>query len=162
ADGAGGGGGGGGGGRAGGNRVGRGGGGGLPRFGPAKRGAPPRDRGRGIDEGPRPGREPLQALEQQRIVSAGEHDGVGAPPAGIDETGRDLLRDQIIGDGRATELGLREARKPRRADQRDVAAVGEVTDQRTGIFAADRPFGAEHRHALGARARAGRLDRRHA
>src|SRR5262249_2700168 len=86
----------------------------IARLRPAQIGDPARDRGRGIDEGHRPGREPLQAVEQQRIVRAGEHDGVGAPPISIDKTGRDLLRDQIVGDGRATELGLCEAREPRR------------------------------------------------
>src|SRR5262249_61681936 len=94
------------------------------RLGPAQIGDPPRDRRRGIDEGHRPRREPLQAVEQQRIVRAREHDGIGGPPAGIDEARRDLLRDQIVGDGRATQLVLREARQPPRADQLDAAAVG--------------------------------------
>jgi hypothetical protein len=94
-------------------------------------------------------------------MRAGEHDRVGAPAAGIDEARRNLARDQIIRNRRPIELLLRETREPRRADQRDIAAVGEVADERTGIFAADGGLRAEHRHALGARDRAGRLDRRH-
>jgi hypothetical protein len=46
-------------------------------------------------------------------------------------------------------------------DQHDIAAVGEVANERTGIFPADGGLRAEHRHALGARDGAGRLDRRH-
>jgi hypothetical protein len=74
-----------------------------------------RDRRRGIDEGYRPGRKPFEALEQQRIVRAGEHDRVGAASAGIDEAGRNLARDQIVRNRRAIELVLREAREPRGA-----------------------------------------------
>ena len=93
-------------------------------------------------------------------MRAGEHDGIGAPSAGIDEAGRDLPCDEIIGDRRATQLVLCEAREPRRADERDIAAVGEVADQRKRVFAADGGLRAKHCHALGARDGAGWLDRR--
>ena len=39
---------------------------------------PPGDRGRGIDPVHRPGREPDEALHQQRKMGAGEHDRIGA------------------------------------------------------------------------------------
>src|SRR5215472_2514813 len=54
----------------------------IARLRPAQIDDPPRDRGRGIDEGHRPGREPLETVEQQGIVRTSKHDGVGAPPAG--------------------------------------------------------------------------------
>ena len=56
---------------------------------------------------------------------------------------------------------FRERGEMRRADQRDVAALAEIADQRAGVFALHRRLGAEHRDALRARRRAGRLDRRH-
>ena len=39
---------------------------------------PPRDRGRRIDPVDRPWREPDEPVHQQRIMGAGQHDGVGA------------------------------------------------------------------------------------
>ena len=45
---------------------------------PEQVGHAPGDGGRGIDPVDRPRREPCQPVEQQRIVGAGQHDGVGA------------------------------------------------------------------------------------
>src|SRR5262245_14908405 len=87
-----------------------------------------RDCWRGIDECHRPGAEALEASEQQRIMRAGEYDGVGAAAVLLDEAWLDLLGDQLIGDGGTIELRLREGSKPRRADQCDIAAIGEVAD----------------------------------
>ena len=57
----------------------------------------PGDRGRGIDPVDRPWREFYQPVQQQRIMRAGQHHGVGAGGiAGADkaggEFGRDILR----------------------------------------------------------------------
>ena len=120
-----------------------------------------RDRRRRIEERHRPGRQPREAVEQQRVMRAGEHDGVGAAPVAVDEAGRDLGRDRRISGRRAVELGLGVGGEPRRADQRHLGAVAEVADQRAGVFARHRGLGAEHRHALARGRRAGRLDRRH-
>ena len=76
-----------------------------------------------------------EALEQQRIMRAGEHDGVGAPAVRVDEAAGDLGLDGRVGDRLRRQLGFGEAGEPRRADQRDVAAGGEFADQRAGIFA---------------------------
>ncbi len=69
------------------------------------------DRRRRVDPGDRPGRQPLQALEQQRIMRAGEHDRVGAPPAARDEAGRDLGRDGGVLDRLRPQRRLGEARR---------------------------------------------------
>ena len=50
--------------------------------------------------------------------------------------------------------------EPRRADEADLAATGELADQRLGIFAVHRRLRAEHRNALADRGRAGGLDGR--
>ena len=38
-----------------------------------------RDRRRWVDEVDRPGRKPAQSVDQERVVGAGKHDGVGPP-----------------------------------------------------------------------------------
>ena len=50
----------------------------------------PRDGGRRIEKIDRPRRERAQPPEQQRIVGAGEHDGVGAHAVVVNEAGGDF------------------------------------------------------------------------
>ena len=57
-----------------------------------------RDRRRRIDEADRPGGKPLEPIDDERKVGAGEHDVVGAPAVAFDETWRDLARDLGILD----------------------------------------------------------------
>ena len=68
-------------------------------------------------------------------MGAGKHDGIGAPAVGLDEAGRDLDGDLAVCHGRALQIGLRQAGELGRADQRDVAAIGEVANERVGVFA---------------------------
>ena len=77
----------------------------------------------------------------------------------LDEA-RPALRNERVGDRHALELGLCELRKPRRADERDVAAVGEAGSAH-GYIRGSPCRRAEHRDALADRAGAGRLDREH-
>ena len=61
---------------------------------------PPRDRGRRIDPVDRPGRKPHQPVQQQRIMRAGQHDGIGArrSPSPPRQAGRQLggdFRDRL-------------------------------------------------------------------
>ena len=58
----------------------------------------------------------VSAVEQQRIMRAGEHDRVGAPAAVVDEAGRDLGRDGGVVDRarRAARLGERGELAPSR------------------------------------------------
>ena len=143
------------------NTIRGGGGGAAARRGAHQVGDAARDRRRRIEPFDRPGRHGAEAVDQQRIMRAGEHHGVGAAAVRIDEAGGDLGLDGGIDDGRAGELGLGEGGEPRRADQHHIAAGGEFADQRAGIFAADGRLRAEHGDALALRLRAGRLDRRH-
>src|SRR6516164_438477 len=55
----------------------------------------------------RPGRDSLEACDEQRVVRAGEHYGVCAPPLGVDEATSDFFLDSIVTDRRAGELGFR-------------------------------------------------------
>ena len=45
-------------------------------------------------------------------MRAGEHHRVGAPSSGLDEAGRDLARDQLIGDRRTVKLLFRKSGEP--------------------------------------------------
>ena len=65
----------------------------------------PRDRRRRIDPFDRPGREPDQPVQQQRVMRAGQHNRVGARRP-IDEAGRDLGEDIAVADGFAVQGGL--------------------------------------------------------
>ena len=94
-------------------------------------------------------------------MRAGEHDRVGAAPVLLDEAGLDLLRDQRIRDRAVVELCLRERRQPHRADERDIAAVGEIANERAGVFAGNGGSRAEHGDPPAHRARAGRFDCRY-
>ena len=94
----------------------------------------PRDRRRRIDEIHRPGRELPQAMQQQRIVGAGQHDGVGALGV-VAEAGRDLGADFRIAGRRAVEFGLGIAGERGRADQRYFAILRIIANERAGIFA---------------------------
>ena len=51
------------------------------------------DGGGGIDEMDRPVRQLLHAIQQQRVVRAGQHDRIGAFAAGFDEAGGDFGGD---------------------------------------------------------------------
>ena len=129
--------------------------------GPIRSTHAPRDGGGWIDEADGPRRQTLQPPEQQRKVRAGQHDRVGAAASLIDEAGRQLRGDIRVRERFAAQFGLGERGEARRADQRDVRAVGEVVDELAGVFPADRGLGPEHRHPPRDRRRAGRLDRRH-
>ena len=120
----------------------------------------PRDCRRRIEKVDRPGREPPQALDQQRIMRAGEHDGIGAR-AVIAKARRDLGAKRVVADRRAVKLRLGIGGERLRSDQRDAAIAGIIADQRAGIFARDRRLGAEHGNAARRGIRASRLDRRH-
>ena len=94
-------------------------------------------------------RERCQAVEQQRIVGAGQHDGVGAILAVSDKAGGKLGYDILVAHVVATEGGFGERGEFRRSDQRHFAALREIIDQPPGVFALDGALGAEHRHAFG-------------
>ncbi len=124
----------------------------------------PRDRRGGVDPLDRPGREPGQAFQQQRIMRAGQHDGVGAgrvAGAVADEAGRELGRDVLVAHALAAEGGFRQRGELAGADQRHLAALRKIRDQLAGVFPLHGAPGAEHRDAAGLRRGAGRLDRRH-
>ena len=95
-------------------------------------------------------------------MRAGEHDRVGARGAVLDEAGRDLGADRLVVDRLARERRFGERRKPRRADQRDVAALPRNCGSARGCIRARRsPRCRAPRRSLRLRGRAGRLDRRH-
>ena len=50
-----------------------------------------------------------KAVEHQRIMRAGEHDGVGAPPVAVDEAGGKLPGDVGIGGRCAVQRGFRDS-----------------------------------------------------
>ena len=87
-------------------------------------------------------------FEQQGIVRAGEHDGVGALRAVGHEARLDLAADRPVIDRLARERSLGQRGEPRRADEGEVAALAEVTNQYLRVFARDRRLGAEHGDAL--------------
>ena len=122
---------------------------------------PAGDRRRRVDECHRPGRQPLQPVQQQA--------GSGCRPARSCRCARlPARRSTARSRPRCRRRPpARRATPPRRVRRAaasrpgDRAAVGEVADQGAGVFALNRRFGAEHRHELGLRGCAGRLDRRH-
>ena len=121
----------------------------------------PRDRGRRIDPAHRPRCEALEAVKQQRVVRAGEHDGVGALPPSSTKQGAISARIAASSTGSPASAASASVARRRRPDQREVAALAEIADQRVGVFARDGRLGAEHGDELRLRGRAGRLDRRH-
>ena len=96
----------------------------------------------------RPGRIRLEALGQQRVMRAGQHHRVGAPPSASTKQAAISALIAASATGCAGEFGLGKGRKMRRADQVDVAAGGEFADQGAGIFAGDGRLRAQHRDAL--------------
>ncbi len=122
-------------------------------------GGAPCDRRRRIDPVHRPRRQRGEAVQQQRIVGAGQHHGVGARGA-VDEARRNLGGDGGIADGVAVQCRFRQGRQVGGADQGDVAPLGEIADQGLGVLPPHRALGAEHRHPLGPGCCAGGLDRR--
>ena len=75
--------------------------------------------------------------------------------------GASLGRYRAVADRFTAQCRFRQRGEIRRTDQRHVAALREITDQRPGVFALDGALGAQHRHPLGLRTGAGRLDRGH-
>src|SRR5437762_12466952 len=73
---------------------------------PEQSGHTPRDGARGSDPVDRPRRERCQAVEQQRIVGAGQHDRVGAILAVSDKAGGKLGYDILVAHVVSTEAGL--------------------------------------------------------
>ena len=79
----------------------------LSRPGPPEQiGDAPCDRGRGVDPVDRPWREFDEPIQQQRIMRAGQHDGVGTggvSSAVADEAGREFGRDVLVADVKTAE-----------------------------------------------------------
>ena len=86
----------------------------------------PRDRRRRIDPAHRPGREPLEAVEQQRKMRAGEHHGVGAL-ARRRSTKQGAISARIAHRRPAWPASAASASGASRAgaDQREVAALAD-------------------------------------
>ena len=96
----------------------------------------PCDRRRRVEPLDWPGRKLAQAREQQRIVRAGEHYGVGTPAVSIREAWINFGGDLGIVRRIARKFSFRETGEPRRADEAHVATGRKLADQRAGIFAA--------------------------
>src|SRR5271157_499235 len=65
---------------------------------PEKRVEPPGDCRRRIDIGDRPWREPLELVDEQRKMGAGEHDVIRSPSMLLDEAWRNFMSDFTIVD----------------------------------------------------------------
>ncbi len=119
----------------------------------------PRDGGSRVDPLHRPGCQLLQALHQQRIMRAGQHDVIRASPILFHETGRDLGRNRLIRHGFPTQCTLGETGQSLRADKRHRYAIREIADEFGSVIAAHGARRGEHRDkpAFGGRRR--RLDR---
>ena len=99
---------------------------------------------------------------QERIVRAGEHDDVGAPPFNLHEARRDLLARSRRGrSARRASAASASARQLRRADQPHVAGLRKALDQLARIVALHRAGRGEHRDDAALRLLRRRLDRRH-
>ena len=101
-----------------------------------------------VEPGDRPACICTEALEQKRIVRAGEHDRVGAPAVSVDEAARYFAGNCGVGDRGAREFGFGAGSEPCRADQVHVAPGTEFADKCMGIFAPDGCLRAEHGNAL--------------
>ena len=66
-----------------------------------------------------------------------------------DEARRDFGRNLLVADIAARQRGLGQRCELRGADQRHLAALGEIADQRMSVFALDRALGAEHGNTFG-------------
>ena len=120
-----------------------------------------RDRRRRIDEGDRPGGKPLELVDDERKVGAGEHDMIGAPARAFDEAWRDLARNLHLLDRLAAHDAFGDEREKRRAHQRDLAIGGVIAHERVGVVARDGPARRQHADQSRSRRRRRRLDRRH-
>src|SRR6478736_9717815 len=103
------------------------------------------NRGRGVDPVHWPWRQPSESIDQQWIMRAGQHDGVGARRIVLalpNKTWREFGRYPEVVDLDAAQCRLGQRSKLRRADQRHFAALREIADQRLGVFALDGTLGA--------------------
>ena len=73
----------------------------------------PGDRGGWVEELDRPGGELVHAVEQKRVMGAGEDHGVGPRTVLFHEAGRDLACDVGVGDRLVPERGFGNFSKPR-------------------------------------------------